>query len=559
MSSDYDSREDTEDEEEDERSHKSTVADVKRGIRTVVANRKKSMLAEGTPGKVKLTENDVNQLFEKFPNITQEGTGSTPTILHAIIEMVRSDDDDNIDSITVRELVKRLVQQSTRLLCIVNEDNQNPLCLAIVRKKKFIADYMVVNCPQDKSSRLKLAEAIEDCRASEQQRKNCLHLAFEKDMKTSTLRRMVKEASTKALEAVDATGRRPMHYAVQYQHCNIEVIREFIDRDNELVERQKRKSPHQPIKTFLDVDAEKTVTSVYEELVSSARLHNQECNLKKENSDHKKKKEFSSAPVEERGKQVREQGNDAIKGRNAATQSKPESKFEPNPDNRSAIRPDHVALTGPRDPKNTQDQAGRPKDRGREKNRIENDDLAERERLRELGKQFDMEASTKQDRERTTARRDISNSRDRQSLGPPNRRDALRIQTSTATTKPSGDIAANTPKLLKRVPTMVDGISGDKPDKKVKQTATATKKSSKHVDHETAERVSKTVLRMLKLHYMRTRNIERSTWWLYKTNPQGKYELMSAGAIIPLACEHCIDLALQTCKYSLITTSFRMS
>lgn len=502
--SDYDEPEESdrsEDEEEDECSHKTTLTDAKKEVRTVVANRKRKMLAEGITRKVKLTEEDVDRIFEKFPNIAQEAMGSTPTMLHAIFDLVRSDEDENIDSVTVKALVQRLVQQSTHLLSIANDEHQNPLYLAITKKKKILADYMVVSCPQEDSNRRSLADAIEDCRGNEQ-RKNCLHLAFEKDMKPTTILRMLKDARYTALEAVDAAGRRPMHYAVQYQRCNIEVIRAFIERDNELVEFHKQNSPRQPLKTFLDADDE-TKMSVYEELVSSARGYNEEYNLKKKEASDHKKKELPSAAGEERGKQVREPKDDAIKGRNAAMQGKSESKLEPKPDNRFAIRPDHAGPAGL--------QGGRPKDRDREKNKIE------------YTKQ--LEAEERQERERTSARRDVSNNRERQSLAPPTSRDALRIQTtvpSTAGTKPSNEVTANTPKLLKRVPTMLDGISGDKPDKKVKETATATKKSQKLVDHETAQRVSKAVLRMLKLHYMRTRDVERATSWLYKTNPRGK-------------------------------------
>lgn len=559
--SDSDSQDEIEysEDEEEERSRKTTLTDVKKDIRTVVANRKKGMLAEGTTGKVKLTKEDVDQLFQKFPNITEEASGNEPTMLHAIIELVRSEEDENIDSGTVKELVVRLVQQSAHLLCVVNDENRNPLYLAIFRKRKILADYMVVNCPQEGSQRQNLADAIEDCRGSGEQRKNCLHLAIEKDMKPSTILRMVGDASKEALEAVDITGRRPMHYAVQYQRCNIKVIRAFINRDNELAELERQKHPGQPTKTFLDVDEMKTMTSVYEELVSSARAHNEE--LKKETSDHKRKKELPSSTGEERGKQGREQGDDAIRGRNAPTQSKPESKVEQKADNRSAIRPDHAGSAGSRDARNTKDQAKRPKDRGRENTKIDNDELAEREKMREMAKQAEMakqmEASTRQDRERATARRDISTSRDEQSLGPPSNRDSLRVQTtfnSAALTKPGSEIAANTPKLLQRVPTFVGGIPGDQPEKKVKQSAKTSKKSSKHIDHEAAERVSQTVLWMLKLHYMRTRNIERATWWLYKTNPQGKSELDNA-----LLSDHSIDLVSQTCSYSLIIISSQLS
>lgn len=537
---DYDEQTETdgsEDEEEDERGYKSTLLDAKKEIRTIVNRRKKEMLVGGTTGKVKLTEEDVNQIFEKFPNITQEAIGNTPTMLHGIIDLVYSEEDENIDSVTVKPLVKRLVQQATHLMCIANDDHQNPLYLAITKKRKIkvLADYMVLGCPEEDSHRRHLADAIEDFRGNEQ-RKNCLHLAFEKDLKLTTLRRMVKDARISALEAVDITGRRPMHYAVQYKFCNVAVIRAFIERDNEARGLQNQGSEYQPAQTFLDVD-DRARNSVYQEHIASVPAHNEERSLKKEFSGHKKE---SSGVSDE----IWDQWGDVARGHD---------KFQPNLqpilDNKSAGHHVQPKLAAFGEPGNAHEWIGRPIDRDREKINMDNEEMIERERRRELGRQ--MEAYSRQELGRNPGRGETS--RDRQSLGSQGGRDGLRIQTtftSAAVTKPSNGVAANTPRMLKRVPTMGGKNPEAMPDKRVKPTAMNTGKPRKPFDNEAAARISNTVLRMLKLHYMRTRNIEKATSWLYKTNPQGKDGRKNTGARIPVVCTHFVNIISQMCKYS---------
>lgn len=542
----------SEDEEEDEREHRSTLLDAKKEIRTIVNHRKREMLAEGTTGKVKLTEEDVNHMFEKFPSITQEAIGNTPTMLHGIIDLVYSEEDENIDSVTVKSLVKRLVQQATHLLCIANAEHQNPLYLAITKKRKILADYMVVSCPQEDSHRRHLADAIEDCRGNEQ-RKNCLHLAFEKDLKVTTLRRMVKDASISALEAVDTTGRRPMHYAVQYKFCNVDVIRAFIERDNEARGLQNQGSEYQPPQTFLDVD-DRAQTSAYQEHVASVPAH-EERSLKKETSDHKKE---SSGIGGDRGKEIWDGWDDVARGRNAVPHNKFQPDLQPILDNKSAGHPVQPNFAAFREPGNAHDWIGRPIDRDREKTNIDDEEMIERERRRELGRQ--MEAFSRQELGRKSGRGETS--RDRQSLGHQGGRDALRIQTtftSAGATKSSNGVAANTPRLLKRVPTMDDKNPEGMTDKRVRPTAMNTRKPRKPFDYEAAARVSKTVLRMLKLHYMRTRNIEKATSWLYKTNPQGKDGMKNTRSSTPVACSHFVNTISQMCKYFSTIGGFRAS
>lgn len=476
-------------------------------------NRRKNTAAEGETKKIKLTEADVDDFFRTFPDLTDDKNADTPTILHTVVaDLVLSDMEASIDSATVKALVRKLVQRCTRFLCIAHED-ENPLYKAITKKKKILVDSMVMSCPGEETGRRYLAKALEHYRDNVE-RKNCLHLAFDKDLKPPTLERMVKHASIRALEAVDTTGRRPMHYAVQYKHCNVEVVRAFIDRDQEIVDRREEHSSPEPLDTFLDVNGE-TKISVYQEHLLSASAHNEERVSKQGISDINMRKGESSTRDDDR----------APKGHHQASKAKPDLKLDPKSGTRPA-RPEPANPAVSRDPRDVQERIGRPKDRALDK-KVDNDDsLDALERRRERLKQ--LEAMARRDElERTPGAREAS--RDRRSMGPAGGRDALRVHTAIAppsVTKPSGDVAANTPKLLRRVPTMMGEIAdgNGRSESRSKRTTAVTKKSRKPVDHEALARDSKTVLRILKLHYMRTRNVEKATSWLYQTNPQGKID-----------------------------------
>lgn len=525
MSDDYDSRDETgsEDEEDDERiedSHKRSLTDAREWIIDSVGKLKRAP-AEGTK-KVRLSDEDVDQFFEAFPDLTHDGNENTPTLLHVIVDLVSPTVGATIDSAKLRPLVQRLVKKSPRILCICNDiEPENALYSAITNKRKILADYMVSSCLKDDSNKRHLAIALENCGNSD---KNCLHLAFEKDLKPDTLIDMVKNASITTLEAVDATGRRPMHYAVQYARCNVGVIRAFIERDYEIVTPLIQASEHRSLMTFLDAD-ENSKTSVYQEHVLSASAHAEERTLKKGISSMKK---GEASTMEDGGKYARGQMDEAARGRNPVTKSKPELEPESRFDNKLPTRPDQASHGGSRDHKNPQDRTGRQRERDREKRTGDDGALNELEKERERLRRQEAEAR-REELGRPSAARDAS--KDRHSLGQAGGGDSLRIQTalsSTTVANSGGDIAANTPKLLRRVPTMLDATANEKAEKKVKPTATITKKSRKPVDHEAAARDSKTVLRMLKLHYMRTRSIEKATSWLYKTNPQGKHGLLNA-------------------------------
>lgn len=538
---DSDRLSDEEEEEEEERvedKHKNRLTAAQEWILDAVA-RRKNMIVEGSTGKAKLTEEDVDEFFKEFSDLAHDANENTPTVLHVLVGLVSSTVGASIESATVKELVRRLVQQSSQLLCVRHhEDHMNPLYFAISKKRKLLADYMVMSCPQEGSQRRHLAMALEDCCGSD---KNCLHLAFEKDLKLSTLLRMVKEANITALEAVDATGKRPMHYAVRYTHFNVKVIRAFIERDIEVLGQAPR---NQPPQTFLDDEG--TNTSVYQEHVSSAEAFTEERSSKKGITDHRMNLGESSTR-DDGGKHTRDKMDETLRGRNQVAKSKPEHHFElVRSEHKFVARPDEANSAALRDPGNAQDRIGRPQYRDQDKRIGADGALSELERERERLKREEAEARKRELGQPPVVR---DGSKDRQSLGPAGGRRQLQPPLpSRHVERRNSDIAANTPKPLRRVPTMHDDNAAEEPETRAKRSTAATKKSRKTFDHEAAARDSETVLRMLKLHYMRTRDLEKATWWLYKTNPQGEDELKNACTI--LSASFPILIILQMCKPS---------
>lgn len=510
--SDYDELEETdrsEDEEEEDFGYledpERSLKPARRWIRTIIDERRRA-LAEEEAQDVKLTEEDVDEFLEKFPSITHQMYGKTPTILHAIFDMVQDDDQDmHIHSGTLEALVRRLALHATHLLCITNEENRNPLYLAITKKHRDLADYMVADFLPEDNNRQHLAGALEDCRGSER-RKNCLHLAFEKALYPKTLVRMVKSASTTALEAVDNTGRRPMHYAVQYKNCNLEVISAFLAQDNEARSIQGSSTESQPLKTFLDVD-ENAKISIYREHVVSRKTHEEEQILKKEASHHKKK----SDNLKDGGKDGRGFRDGIAGGRGAASHAKSEFGLQYGVGSMPSTRRGQAFPIALREAPSE----------------IMDVEMIKRETERDRERKA--EAESRQGSEAQSGHG--GSSTDRQCLGQTGGRDGL-VQTNPAT-------AAKTTTALKRVPTMVDKNARSKPEAKprrantvkrsmtVKQTKSAKQAKSMgrtrrpKLDESALARVSKTALRMLKLHYMRTRSIEKATSWLYETNPEG--------------------------------------
>lgn len=116
---DTDKEEDEEEHAEDAayQGHKTMLREAKRWIRMAVADRKEDPL----------TKEDVDQFFNRHRGLIGETNDNMPTLLHAIFDLVISDDDEKIQSRTVKLLVERVVEKVPRLLCTLNDKQQNPL------------------------------------------------------------------------------------------------------------------------------------------------------------------------------------------------------------------------------------------------------------------------------------------------------------------------------------------------------------------------------------------------------------------------------------------------
>ncbi|KAJ4395834.1 hypothetical protein N0V93_000048 [Gnomoniopsis smithogilvyi] len=496
-----DEREDS-DRDEDEEEHAGDpdfqtnaeeLRNAKKWIRNAVAERSKD-----------LSDEDVDRFFEDHPNIIREASENMPTVLHAIFDLVNSDDGGTIRAKTVKLLVQRVVRQFPKLLCDVNDKLQSPLFLAIKNRKKLLVDYMVRFCP--KSNIQHLVDALESS-GDDDKGRTCLHLAFEHEMKVNTLKSMLRHASDKALTIVDRNGKRPMHYAVVYGLCDVGIIEAFIEKDEEALRLQKLEEPNHPPKTFLDVDDE-AKESVYQRHVKSKA----EAPKKNLLEDVKRKTRDTSENLEALRQHRNRPSIDGPKFEEEMANKRHapvQVKFDP----KVTVHQEQAKPSGVRDPMETQERGGRTreKSRSRDKSRTRDKKNGEDEILNDREKQRQqLKEQERLGQDMTSTMRDSS--RDRRSLGLVTMEDAARTHNTihnSNETKAGSDIVANTP--LKRAP--ID----EKTDTSKSRKITASRKSSKDTEH--AAETSTKVIHLLKLHYLRTRSIEKATTWLYGTNP----------------------------------------
>lgn len=446
--------------------------------------------------------------------LARVGETRATSILHAVVEIVASQETiyEKVTSKTVGLLVERLVQEHPHLLCVLDEKGHNPLYAAITGKKdhRELVSYMIhKSCLKEPESRQHLARALE-ASCGNAQEKTCLHLALEADgISTKTLLRMVQAASSRALESVDKSRKRPMHYAVQYTRCDVGIIEEFIKKDSKALAEHKRRDPGRRVfQTFLDMD-ERGGISVYQEHIASAPVSGvggDEQTRKDKMEDNKNKK-------------------------NAFPTQAIQPKIEPKPN----IREEQVSV---RDPRTKLDRGTERRDWELEAERRggQGDATADRE-ARENHRQ-----ALKEKERREMAKMAPPSTHAAPAGGFGTSADAaaavktsagtrgvrpLHIQTSdmhgTSSERGGSDIAANTP--LRRVPTVrFDAPAEGKTERAAaKKSGASSKKSTKSTKLDplvTAAR-SKIVLRLLKLHYMRTRSLQQATAWLYGTNPKG--------------------------------------
>ncbi|KAH8881146.1 hypothetical protein GQ53DRAFT_754609 [Thozetella sp. PMI_491] len=416
------------------------------------------------------TPEGVNRFFREFGEVL-DWKGDAGTLLHKVVEVVKS---PTAKAANMEILVKRLLNTYPKLLKDEDEKGQSALYLAILEKQWKLVEYMLQGC-LDKSV---VARALANpCRDGE--KKTCLHIAFERDLRARITKMLIDNADDTALEATDAANKTPLHYAVRYSQCGddrTDVIARFIQRDQKAIAKLRKDNLQRPIKTFLDSMVER---SVYLEHQHTAKLY----------LDLLKSKAKAGDPAEGRKRSEKgdvgdpsgKQGSTAItnpKDRGRQVDPKHQGKFGPEFVGESAR---DVAQPREVNPKKALDGETEGKKQS-----------ANRPKFRDAGKRIIQE-------------HDSESNEIQQKEG------------QVAQPAAGGDANTETPPntSIKRSSTSrMDGI-GD-PKKKV------VKKKSEKPSPQTLARNSERILHELKLHYLRTRKTESAISFLYGKNPEDR-------------------------------------
>jgi hypothetical protein len=167
--------------------------------------------------------------FRDITGLAAEDTGDT--LLHIAIELARNKPD--VRSANIEPLIQSLLKDHPHLLKTSNDRHQTPLYMAISSRKWMLVEAMIEGCPSDPKWRSALEEALE-IPCIEEQKKTCLHVAFERDLRAKVIEKLIGFAGDKAFAMQDANGMTPLHYAVEYRQCTdarIQLIDLFIERD----------------------------------------------------------------------------------------------------------------------------------------------------------------------------------------------------------------------------------------------------------------------------------------------------------------------------------------
>jgi hypothetical protein len=376
-------------------------------------------------------------------------------------------------------IITRILERQPDMIEKLNDEGQTALYYAMHHMKKSsklstLVDYMLSG--RDIHIRNVLAKTHGD----NDHMKTCLTLAFERNLSGPVLKRMIELTTDEALSRHDGLGKTVLHHAVDYQCCDdnrVEVINLLLQRDEEILKKANRGLPE----IFLDhkypyKKADGSVTEL------SAYLEHKR--TKKEYLSAKKQEEAAEAAKKE--EEVKKQHKEREK-----------SSGQPAPPKSGGRDKDKA----PAQSSKKQPHSERP---GQEPGRQKPDQLSK--------------LSTLQEREREV-RADMG----RENTNAPS---LDTVTTPSVDARGVGDYAANKP--LKRIAT------GDAEAEKGKKTKTSPenkggkKRTPKHSTPKpgSAElaRNSKSVLDLLKLHYMRSRNVKMATSFLYGTNiRKGKY------------------------------------
>ncbi|EYB24163.1 hypothetical protein FG05_00121 [Fusarium graminearum] len=439
---------------------------------------------QATFNRPKPSQHDIDQFISRHGDIVTQSWETHGSFLHEIILIVSKRNRSTWgDPDHISPLIETLVSRYPHLLEAKNEENQTPLYQAI-RAKKWT--YKLVDSILLGSKDEHIQKAIEFSFGEGPSLKTCLTTAFEvlgepgTPGKANTLFNLINKSSSKALAMCDGTGKSPFHYAVRYGQCSdgrVALIKTLLDKDSMAVERIRSNSNHELLNTFLDIQYNRKEDGI----------------------------EYSVYTEHERTKAVF-QAEEARKERESALQ-----------ETADRITPKSVTSVLPAKEKDS------PKSVFREKGPKGSEDRErggkKPDRDRDSRKQHEPETMTENERKRQKLKEEERRQREGlQSNGESGYQSDILLQSQDVGLRDQGDKggeamskirtsqlktshAPNSP--IKRVPT---GSKGVEVVKKGRKKASPPKT----LPSEVLEKNSGKVRELLKLHYMRTRDVHIS-------------------------------------------------
>ncbi|KAG5810476.1 hypothetical protein H9Q74_005453 [Fusarium xylarioides] len=293
--------------------------------------------------------------------------------------------------------------------------------------------------------------------------KTCLTLALENELHHSALDRLFKEATLEALRTPDGLGKTPLHYAVQYDQCDdkrLTLIESILEKDSISFKTHKRTKPrNHPFATFLDykyIGTNDVEISVFAEHQKSAQTFRE-----------KKKPEARTV-------------HDRAETQNFVARPKGKTAGRTEVDKGSRIRSSEIRDRLTNSPKEEKADDEADIDRARQERRIA------------------------QEMARTDNKPHLEHFKDSLPAARTPKGVVPIHQSSGGVERPTTPNMSITRSMTDKI-----GVSSEK-----KNTET------KGPSHDELEKNSQKLLSMLKLHYMRTRNIQDTTSFLYGKNPK---------------------------------------
>ncbi|KAF5484086.1 Major intracellular serine protease [Colletotrichum fructicola] len=455
-----------------------------------ITERRDEAIAELKALKSEPSQATIDKFWDDYADVVALKSDNT-TFFHEIVQEVGKRQKQNgVDAASIRPLFMVLVKKLPKLLEETDNNGETPLYSAInYRKPKTwrLVKYTLQCCDNNECVKKHVINSLKHLGGRGGQA--CLNLAFEHEVSDSVLRSLVSIANAEVLELVDSSKKTPFLHAVQYEQCDenrVKLIRLLLDKDMEIIDRHRtRDNPRPRVTTFLDLKYSKGGSaeySVYGEHERTRRIHlgnvkfgkdqepttrtvrNELQNPKAKDLNPDSKVNESSKSMSTHSKKLKDQ-----------TTGDQDSGSRPIVQDREQLK---VALTSATD---------------------------EKQRFRqEKRREHRQDKATEQDVSRVEVLR-----------GRPEVVDEATGNQSGA--QASSDIksnrAANT--SLKRTNTSNPTTHGPKTTEK-KPSPSVKAKAEPGVLAENSEKIRE----MLKLHYMRTRDVDRATSFLYGKNVQ---------------------------------------